>query len=124
MLMLRPAMAYAITSSTTYAVTVHAMLAVHELSVTECIAWPCAEADVEPVKEALCQSLFDHIPVGVGSQGIIPTTAKDLEAVLQMGMDWSLRCVHQLCICCIDCASPCCTSILCRQWPPTTAERH
>lgn len=37
------------------------------------------------------QSLFDHIPVGVGSQGIIPTTAKDLEAALEMGMDWSLR---------------------------------
>ncbi|GBF89638.1 tRNA-splicing ligase-like protein [Raphidocelis subcapitata] len=49
------------------------------------------EADVEPVKEALTQSLFDHIPVGVGSQGIIPTTAADLEAALEMGMDWSLR---------------------------------
>jgi hypothetical protein len=42
-------------------------------------------------KEALAQSLFDHIPVGVGSQGIIPTTAADLEASLEMGMDWSLR---------------------------------
>jgi tRNA-splicing ligase RtcB len=40
---------------------------------------------------AWLQSLFDHIPVGVGSQGIIPTTAKDLEAALEMGMDWSLR---------------------------------
>ncbi|KAF6265848.1 tRNA-splicing ligase RtcB [Scenedesmus sp. NREL 46B-D3] len=48
-------------------------------------------ADVEPVKEQLAQSLFDHIPVGVGSQGIIPTTARDLEAALEMGMDWSLR---------------------------------
>eukprot|EP00878_Enallax_costatus_P035674 GHUV01039865.1.p1 GENE.GHUV01039865.1~~GHUV01039865.1.p1 ORF type:complete len:107 (+),score=43.69 GHUV01039865.1:194-514(+) len=48
-------------------------------------------ADVEPLKEQLAQSLFDHIPVGVGSQGIIPTTAKDLEAALEMGMDWSLR---------------------------------
>lgn len=37
---------------------------------------PRAEKDVGPVKEQLCQSLFDHIPVGVGSQGIIPTTAK------------------------------------------------
>ena len=26
------------------------------------------EADVAPVKEKLAQSLFDHIPVGVGSQ--------------------------------------------------------
>ena len=35
--------------------------------------------------------MFDHIPVGVGSQGIIPTAAADLEAALEMGMDWSLR---------------------------------
>lgn len=49
------------------------------------------ESDVAPLKEQLAQSLFDHIPVGVGSQGIIPTTAKDLEEALAMGMDWSLR---------------------------------
>ena len=49
------------------------------------------EADVEDKKEELAQSLFDHIPVGVGSQGIIPTTAADLEASLEMGIDWSLR---------------------------------
>eukprot|EP00741_Cyanophora_paradoxa_P014754 tig00020824_g14232.t1 len=49
------------------------------------------EKEVGPVKEQLCQSLFDHIPVGVGSQGVIPTTSKDLEEVLEMGMDWSLR---------------------------------
>lgn len=49
------------------------------------------EADVDSKKEELAQSLFDHIPVGVGSQGIIPTTAKDLEDALEMGMDWSLR---------------------------------
>lgn len=30
------------------------------------------ESDVAPVKERLVQSLFDHIPVGVGSEGIIP----------------------------------------------------
>jgi tRNA-splicing ligase RtcB len=47
--------------------------------------------DVLPVKEELAQSLFDHIPVGVGSQGIIPTTMKQLEEVLEMGIDWSLR---------------------------------
>ena len=49
------------------------------------------EKDVEDMKEQLAQSLFDHIPVGVGSQAIIPTSAKDLEAALEMGMDWSLR---------------------------------
>ena len=40
------------------------------------------------VKEKLAQSLFDHIPVGVGSQGIIPTSAAALESALSMGMDW------------------------------------
>lgn len=49
------------------------------------------EKDVQPVKEQLAQSLFDHIPVGVGSKGIIPMTAKDLEEALEMGVDWSLR---------------------------------
>ncbi|XP_054168428.1 RNA-splicing ligase RtcB homolog [Oppia nitens] len=49
------------------------------------------EKDVNPVKEQLTQSLFDHIPVGVGSKGIIPMNAKDLEDALEMGVDWSLR---------------------------------
>ncbi|KAG8329617.1 hypothetical protein J6590_082169 [Homalodisca vitripennis] len=49
------------------------------------------EKDVLPVKEQLAQSMFDHIPVGVGSKGIIPMTARDLEEALEMGMDWSLR---------------------------------
>ena len=70
-----------------------------------------SEKDVQPVKEQLTQSLFDHIPVGVGSKGglfqfvllefflyisfhfagIIPMNARDLEEALEMGMDWSLR---------------------------------
>eukprot|EP01025_Chloroclados_australasicus_P046696 TRINITY_DN5153_c0_g2_i2.p1 TRINITY_DN5153_c0_g2~~TRINITY_DN5153_c0_g2_i2.p1 ORF type:complete len:527 (+),score=62.11 TRINITY_DN5153_c0_g2_i2:58-1581(+) len=49
------------------------------------------EKDILDKKEVMAQALFDHIPVGVGSQGIIPTNAKDLEAALEMGMDWSLR---------------------------------
>ncbi|XP_061618650.1 RNA-splicing ligase RtcB homolog isoform X2 [Phyllopteryx taeniolatus] len=49
------------------------------------------ERDVQPVKEQLAQSLFDHIPVGVGSKGVIPMGAKDLEEALEMGVDWSLR---------------------------------
>jgi tRNA-splicing ligase RtcB len=49
------------------------------------------EADVSPVKEQLAQSLFDHIPVGVGSRGVIPTSAADLDSALELGMDWSLR---------------------------------
>jgi len=48
-------------------------------------------SDVLPVKERLAQALFDHIPVGVGSMGIIPTKQQDLEEALQLGIDWSLR---------------------------------
>ncbi|CAD5212774.1 unnamed protein product [Bursaphelenchus okinawaensis] len=50
-----------------------------------------SEKDVLPYKETLAQSLFDHIPVGVGSQGIIPIKARDFEECLEMGMDWTLR---------------------------------
>ena len=35
--------------------------------------------------------MFDHIPVGVGSKGVIPINVQDLEDCLEMGMDWSLR---------------------------------
>lgn len=49
------------------------------------------EKDINPVKEELAQSLFDHIPVGVGSKGVIPTTMNDLDNVLEMGLDWSVR---------------------------------
>ncbi|VDP18348.1 unnamed protein product, partial [Onchocerca flexuosa] len=50
-----------------------------------------SERDVQPVKEQLAQSLFDHIPVGVGSKGIIPIGAQQFEECLEMGMDWTLR---------------------------------
>ena len=43
------------------------------------------------VCESLCQRLFDHIPVGVGSRGVIPSSPGDLEASLALGVDWSLR---------------------------------
>lgn len=49
------------------------------------------ESDVSDKKEQLAQALFDHIPVGVGSQGCLPTTAADLEQVLQMGVDWAVQ---------------------------------
>jgi tRNA-splicing ligase RtcB len=44
------------------------------------------EKDVAPLKEQLAQTLFDHIPVGVGSQGVIPTSTKDLNDALVRGM--------------------------------------
>ncbi|XP_023383224.1 tRNA-splicing ligase RtcB homolog [Pteropus vampyrus] len=43
------------------------------------------EGDVQPVKEQLAQAMFDHIPVGVGSKGVIPMNAKllaDRESLL------------------------------------------
>eukprot|EP01071_Lankesteria_metandrocarpae_P006939 Lankesteria_metandrocarpae@DN4529_c0_g1_i6.p1 len=49
------------------------------------------EEDITDKKEMLTQSLFDHIPVGVGSQGIIPCRPQDLDDALQLGMDWSLQ---------------------------------
>jgi len=52
------------------------------------------EADVpagSTKREQLCQALFDHIPVGVGQNGVIPLTAKDLDDVLLMGIDYCVR---------------------------------
>lgn len=49
------------------------------------------EKDVKPLKEEICQCLFDNIPVGVGTKGSIPMSANDLDQAIEMGMDWSLR---------------------------------
>ena len=43
------------------------------------------------MQEHLTQSLFDHIPVGVGSKGVIPASMGDLNAALELGLDWSIR---------------------------------
>jgi len=50
------------------------------------------EKDVGPVKEELTQMLFDHIPVGVGSEGVIPMSMKDLEEALVRLSSCSLGC--------------------------------
>jgi tRNA-splicing ligase RtcB len=50
------------------------------------------EADMTDGRaQRLAQSLFNAIPVGVGARGVIPCTKDALEAVLGLGMDWSLR---------------------------------
>lgn len=49
------------------------------------------EEDVRPVQEQLAQSLFDHIPVGVGSGGHLSVRPRDIDQILQQGMDWTLR---------------------------------
>lgn len=47
--------------------------------------------DVNPRKEELLQSLYDHIPVGVGTKGVVPVNSKDLDEILELGMDWAVR---------------------------------
>ncbi|AFZ81528.1 uncharacterized protein family UPF0027 domain-containing protein [Theileria equi strain WA] len=47
-------------------------------------------SDIEHLKEDLVQRLFDYIPVGVGSEGKIPCKYKDLDDILQYGMDWTV----------------------------------
>lgn len=47
--------------------------------------------DIKDKKEALTQSLFNHIPVGVGSQGVILCNQENLDDALCLGMDWCVR---------------------------------
>eukprot|EP01059_Diplonema_ambulator_P020399 TRINITY_DN34179_c0_g1_i1.p1 TRINITY_DN34179_c0_g1~~TRINITY_DN34179_c0_g1_i1.p1 ORF type:complete len:520 (+),score=140.74 TRINITY_DN34179_c0_g1_i1:42-1562(+) len=47
--------------------------------------------DLKDKKELLVQTLYDHIPVGLGSMGILPTSHDVLTKSLELGMDWSLR---------------------------------
>lgn len=47
--------------------------------------------DVEPLKEQLAQQLFNNVPVGVGGHSLMPTAPEDLNEILEMGMDWSVR---------------------------------
>jgi tRNA-splicing ligase RtcB (3'-phosphate/5'-hydroxy nucleic acid ligase) len=51
------------------------------------------EAEVQgQVREDLCQALFNHIPVGVGQDGVIPLDgSKDMDDVLLMGIDFCIR---------------------------------
>lgn len=49
------------------------------------------ESDVDDEKrEELCQTLFDHIPVGVGQDGVISITPDDIESILKDGIDWAV----------------------------------
>ena len=47
--------------------------------------------DVLPVKEELTQSLYDHIPVGVGSKGVLTLTAADLNDALVSPMSYAVN---------------------------------
>ena len=50
------------------------------------------EEDVSgEVREQLAQALFDHIPVGVGTEGVIPVTEEEIDAILEKGVDWAIE---------------------------------
>lgn len=53
--------------------------------------------DVIPVKEQLAQAMFDHIPVGVGSKGIIPMGAR----YVQDANYYKLKRIMIACECCM-----------------------
>ncbi|GIX61530.1 tRNA-splicing ligase RtcB homolog [Babesia caballi] len=46
--------------------------------------------DVEPVKDKLVQSMFDHIPVGAGGAGWPDMRCAALNEILEYGMDWTV----------------------------------
>jgi tRNA-splicing ligase RtcB len=49
------------------------------------------EKDILPYKEQLAQTMFDYIPVGIGSKGIIPINVRDFEECLEMVSNLNLQ---------------------------------
>jgi tRNA-splicing ligase RtcB len=47
-------------------------------------------ADIEPVKQALADSLFHQVPVGVGSTGKLDLSPVEMDAMLQGGARWAV----------------------------------
>jgi tRNA-splicing ligase RtcB (3'-phosphate/5'-hydroxy nucleic acid ligase) len=47
-------------------------------------------ADIRPVQKALAQSLFEHVPAGVGSRGPITLDAAEMDAMLTGGARWAV----------------------------------
>lgn len=43
------------------------------------------------LRETLVQALFDHIPVGVGTDGLITISDHDLDEILRFGIDWAIE---------------------------------
>ena len=48
------------------------------------------EDDIVPVKEALADALFAHIPAGVGSTGLIALDDTAMDAMLSGGAQWAV----------------------------------
>jgi hypothetical protein len=60
----------------------------------------------------LLQALFDHIPVGVGSRGVIPASAVDLDQALELGRRMRRCALHRAvvasaCLAFINCGALC-----------------
>lgn len=50
------------------------------------------EDDVKgEVREKIAQVMFDHIPVGVGTSGVIPVKQRDIDDILEKGIDWAIE---------------------------------
>eukprot|EP00188_Purpureofilum_apyrenoidigerum_P000948 Plantae.Rhodophyta-Purpureofilum_apyrenoidigerum.ctg14804.p1 GENE.Plantae.Rhodophyta-Purpureofilum_apyrenoidigerum.ctg14804~~Plantae.Rhodophyta-Purpureofilum_apyrenoidigerum.ctg14804.p1 ORF type:complete len:503 (-),score=57.47 Plantae.Rhodophyta-Purpureofilum_apyrenoidigerum.ctg14804:169-1677(-) len=49
------------------------------------------EGDIRPVQERLAQSLFNHVPVGVGSRSLLSVQPREVDQILQHGIDWAVR---------------------------------
>ncbi|KAL0220997.1 hypothetical protein RCL1_000851 [Eukaryota sp. TZLM3-RCL] len=48
------------------------------------------KSDVEPLKERLADTIFETVPVGVGSSGAVSLTRKDLDDILNTGVNWAV----------------------------------
>ena len=42
-------------------------------------------------RDQLAQALYDHIPVGVGTEGLIPVTEEEIDDILENGIDWAIE---------------------------------
>ena len=42
-------------------------------------------------QEELAETLYKHLPAGVGTDGFIPTTEEDIDEILQTGIDWAIK---------------------------------
>jgi len=48
-------------------------------------------ADLPPIKTALADALYRHIPAGVGSRGLLNLSGQELDEMLEDGAEWALR---------------------------------
>ncbi len=51
------------------------------------------ESDVQvgERREELAQTMYDHLPAGVGTDGVIPVSEEDIDEILETGIDWAIK---------------------------------